>query len=205
MFSFIDLTLWQILTRLAAFIILISVHGFAVAALIRWTGDMTPVYAGRRSLEPFRNMSLLGLVGAVLFKLGWILPMPFDAAKASAQRGKVVIVVLGSLATVLVLVPLISLIRPPVVTIFPLLTAQMLLAILDATQDLAIWFVAFNILPLPPLTGYLLLAAFAPGVARIINQKPKLVEFIMLIIVWVGVGRMAVGPINAWLRTFITY
>jgi Zn-dependent protease len=204
-FTFIDLTLWQILTRLAAFIILISVHGFVVAALIRWTGDMTPVYAGRRTFEPFRNMSLLGLVGAVLFKLGWILPMPFDAAKASAQRGKMVVVVIGSLAAVLLLVPVISLIRPQVVTIFPLLTAQMLLAVLDTTQDFAIWFVAFNMLPLPPLTGYLLLAAFAPSAARIINQKPKAAEFVMLIIVWIGVGRMVVSPINAWLRTFITY
>ena len=205
MFAFIDLTLWQVLTRLMAFIILVSVHGLTVAALIKWTGDPTPVYAGRRTFEPFRNMSLIGVVGAVLFKLGWILPLPFDAAHARARRGKIAIVVLGSLAVMLALVPLISLMRPHVVTIFPLLTAQMLLGVLDTTQDFAIWFAAFNILPIPPLTGFLLLAAFAPKAASAINQKPKIAELIVLILVWTGVARMVVGPLNAWLRTFITY
>ncbi len=203
--SFADLTLWQILTRLAAFLIITSLHGYVLAALIRLSGDPTPAYSGRLTIEPFRHLASWGLVCAVLFKLGWIVPMPVDVERLRSSRIKLARCVLGSLLAVLALVPLFSLLRPLAVTSLSLLTAQMVLAILDAAQDLAIWFVVLNIFPLPPLTGFLLLRAFAPTAADWLNRKPKIAEIAMVVLVVAGVVSVAIGPLNKALRLIVIY
>lgn len=198
-----DLTLQALLSRLVAFLVITAVHGFALAAVARLLGDPTPTYNGRFTLNPFVHLSVPALAMAMLFKLGWIAPMRIDASKLRFGRWGLVICELVSLAAPLVLVPLVWPLRSLTVLALPRTAGLAVLGILDTIQDLAVWFSAFNIIPLPPLTGSLLLLAIWPQLARRFTRSLGLIQAIMVGLVVIGVASAAVGPIAVIVQSMV--
>lgn len=190
-----DITLQALLSRLVAFIVITAIHGFVVAGTARLLGDPTPAYAGRLTLNPFVHLSMPALAMAVLFRLGWIVPMPIDATKLRFGRWGLLICLLAGLVAVLALVPILWPVRSLVATYLPRTTGLAVLGVLDTIQDLAIWFSAFNILPIPPLSGALILIAIWPPLARRFRRSRGLIEAIMVVLVVIGAATIVVMPI----------
>ena len=157
-----DLTLGQIFTRLLAFLVIIGVHGFLLAGLARLLGDPTPQYTERLTPNPVSHLMVSALAMAVLFEMFWIKPMKIRVENLRFGRWGLVLIAVGALALTLALVPLINLIRPVVPVLLPRSAALVALSVLIQIQDLAIWFVALNWLPLPFFTGQLLAFAAWP-------------------------------------------
>jgi Zn-dependent protease len=200
-----DLTLPQLLSRLVAFLALTAIHGLLLAAIVRLLGDPTPRYNGRLTLNPLAHLSLLALVMAMLFELGWIAPMKISADKLRLGRFGLVVAWLGSLLLTLCIVPLVSPLRPLMVTLLPRNAAFVVLELLDALQDLTIWFVAFNLLPVPPLAGALLLVAIWPRLGPFFARHARLIEALMVALVVIGAANLVVDPINAAIRIVVSY
>lgn len=206
MFSaFGDLTLWQVLNRIVACLLLSGLHGFFLAFLLRLIGDKTPMFLSRLSPDPFSHLSLLGFLGGVLFKSAWIRPMLIELPVPAQRRLPLVAALLGSLLMTLALVPLISQIRPGIILIMPLLAAQMVLTILDTLQDLIISFVVINLIPLPPLSTGLLLDSLSPRWADFLRKHSLLNELALLALLFLGVVPMLLKPMDEWLRTIIIF
>lgn len=199
-----DLTISQLLSRLVAFLLVTAIHGFALAGLARLLGDQGPRYNGRFTLNPVPNMAMLGLVMALLFRIGWILPMRIDPAKLRFGRWGLVICIVGSLLAVLVVIPVLIPLRPLAVIWLPRTTALAVLTIFDTIQDLAIWFVAFNVIPVPPLTAGLLFSAIKPSLTAAIWRRSKVLEVVMLALVVVGAASVVVEPIYRALRPLLS-
>lgn len=198
-----DLTISQLLSRLIAFLLVTAIHGFALAGLARLLGDQGPRYNGRFTVNPLPNLSMLALLMTVLFRLGWILPMRIDPGKLRFGRWGLVICLIGSLVAVLLVIPVTTPLRPLVVIWLPRTTALAVLTVFDTLRDVAIWFVAFNVIPVPPLTAGVLLSAALPPLSAMIWRRMKVLEVVMTVLVVVGVASFAVEPIYRLARSLL--
>ena len=110
--SLIDLTLSQLVLRLSAFIFIVGLHGAAVAAAACALGDPGPRYDGRLSASPLAHVDLLGLLGGILFLVGWSKPVAIDPAALRPGRLGLVVVVVLAAAEALAAVVILRLARP---------------------------------------------------------------------------------------------
>ena len=81
-----DVTLQQVLFRLAAYAAVAAVHGWALAAAAGLAGDPGPRYDGRRTLDPFAQGDPFGAACAAVFGLSWIRPMALDGTALRSPR-----------------------------------------------------------------------------------------------------------------------
>lgn len=192
-----DLSLSQIVTRLAGYLIVVTFHGFILAGLATLMGDRDPAHEGRLTLNPLPHVSFPGLVAAILFLPSWMRPLPIEPSVLRWGRVGLVVLYVVSLAAILAAVPLLNPLRIWLSTLLTGTAATSVLGVIDAAQRLGIWFVVLNALPLPALTGALLLRAAYPPVGR---QLPKLelpAMLIFLVLVGTGLFQWAFSPLQS--------
>ena len=190
-----DLSLQQLLLRFIAMVVLVGVHGFALAAIARLLGDEGPAHDGRLTLNPVMHLDLLGMIGMLVGRLGWIKPMAIDAARLRAGRAGLILCWIGSLAITLLFGVLVLQLRwLTVVLVSPDFASHVVVALL-AIAESSIWFVAFNLIPVPPLAGGLLLAAVAPAAFTVLQRHS----------IWISVALIAFSLVTggAWLRPMV--
>jgi Zn-dependent protease len=166
-----DLTLQQLVLRLIAYVFIVAVHGFAVAAVAVAVGDQGPRYDGRLRVNPVAHLDIIGTASGVLFSVGWIRPVAIDPSELRLGRFGLVIVVAAGAAATLASAMALRLGRPFLLPLLPDTASATTFALIEIIGELSAWFALANILPLPPLTGAHLLAAAAPtyhkGVSKI--------------------------------------
>lgn len=176
-----DLPFWQIAMRVLAAVVIFTCHGAALALFARLLGDRGPQYDGRLTLNPFAHVEPFGTLAAVAARGGWARPMAIDANALRAGRAGLVICALAALAVTLALAHGAIALRPLVLAWWPAATSPQAFAWIGTFADLSVWFVIFNLAPLPPLTGGLLLAALLPALHRRLWAQVQ----------WIGVGLAA--------------
>ncbi|MDB5560889.1 MAG: rane metalloprotease, partial [Hyphomicrobiales bacterium] len=137
-----------------------------------------------------------GLVAALLFRIGWMKPLAIVHEKLRWGRGGLVVLVVASLA---VLVALVVLLNPLRVLVTGNLTGTGSLTALGVIQEIqrqAVWYVLVNMLPIPGLTGALLLQAVAPGLKPFIERYQLGFAVALLVLAAFGVFQMLLGPLN---------
>jgi Zn-dependent protease len=190
-----DLSLQQMLLRVLAFVVIAGVHGGLLAAIALAMGDRGPKYDGRLTFSPFAHLDMLGLAAGVASRLAWIRPMAIDPAELRGGRAGLAACALASLAALLPLALAAVALRPLAATIPDPALARYAISALGTLAECLVWFAAFNLLPLPPLTGGHLLAAAAPRVAAALMRRVGLLSFLLaatLVIVggvWFTAGR----------------
>lgn len=164
--------------RTLSAIVLFTIHGAALALCARLLGDRGPQYDGRLTLNPFAHVDVFGLVGAVTVRFGWIRPMPIDAKEL--RFGRLGLVLCGAIALVatLLFARIALWFLPVAVTWAPAQASLAIVGGFGVFSDMAVWFFVFNLLPFPPLTGGLVLAAVAPGLHKLAMEH----------IVWISVA-----------------
>jgi len=156
---------------LVAILVVSGTHGFVVAALATALGDAGPSHAGRRTLNPFAHLDLVGGVCLLLFGLGWARPVQVAPEELRAPRRDLALTAVASLAAVAVVGVVTFLLRPLAVASLPPGPAVAAAATLQTTATLALGFSLFNALPVPPLTGrYLLVALLPKGAAEVVDR-----------------------------------
>lgn len=191
-----DLSLHQLIIRFGAFIIVSAIHGFALAAIARAMGDRGPEFELRLTLNPFGHLDVLGALTMVLFQLGWIRPIAIDPKALRFGRLGLICCVCGSLATTLVVVVLLLELRIPVLSFAPTATVPTFIAILNAAVEMGTWFVAFNVLPVPPLTGALFLVAARPSLAPYLARFGTYAAVALAALILAGVVQPVVKPLR---------
>lgn len=178
----LSVSFWVLLMRAISAVVVFALHGFLLAGCAYLLGDRGPKYDGRLTLNPFAHVDVFGLVAAATARFGWIKPMRIDADQLRFGRLGLVICWLGSLAATLLVVRLLLLLQPLATAWAPTSASLGLFGWFGHFSDMAVWFVIFNLLPLPPLTGGLLLAAVAPALYRVAIDK----------VIWISVALAAI-------------
>ncbi|AGT11206.1 hypothetical protein [Paracoccus aminophilus] len=160
-----DLTMPDILQRIAAALIYAGLQGFLLALLLHLLGDARATESGRLSLNPFNHVLVSGVFLNIAFRMSWIAPLPFSPAKGLA-RFRPLIAVLASFALLLALVPLLDLARAPLHQYLSRGAGYMVLATIDSLQITLVGSVALGLLPLPGLLLGTALPVIFPRLAK---------------------------------------
>lgn len=161
-----EITPQLLLLRLGGYVVFAGWHGFMLALIARLLGDRTPAYAGRLTPSPFVQVTTSGMFMAALFQMGWITPMRMKPQNMRFGRFGLVLCVFGSVAATLALVLLINPLRPLLASTLTGTPAFTSLLFLQKVQEVTIESAVLNLLPIPMLTGGLLLLALFPGSER---------------------------------------
>jgi Zn-dependent protease len=189
-----DFSLQQLVLRLIAYIFIAGVHGFAVAAAAVALGDAGPRHDGRLRLNPLTHLDLLGTAAGVLFSVGWIKPIAVDPAALRIGRVGLFAVIAAGAAASLVGVMALRALRPLILPLLPDTRSADLFALVETIGELSLWFVLFNMLPLPPLTGAHWLNAIAPSWREAIRRSEPYAGVALVILAASGVFSQLLGP-----------
>jgi len=198
-----DLSFPQAMTRLAAYLIIVAVHGFAWAFIADRLGDRDPAFVGRKTLNPFVQASIPGLASAILFRVGWTKSIVLDPSKLKWGRGGLLGVLFCSLGVLLALTAAFNPLRVLVTATLRGSTELNALGVVEETQQQAIWFVLFNLLPIPGLAGGLWLQAISPATATHLRKYELAFMLTLLVIEASGVVAAALAPASALLSTLL--
>jgi Zn-dependent protease len=195
-----DLTLQAIAFRLLALVIMASVHGLVVAGTAILLGDKGPEYDGRLTISPASHIDLLGTISLVLSGLGWSKPVAIDAQLLRIGRVGIVLVILAGCLGLLVTAALLDALILPALTMLPYSAGLTAAAFLREAGSLSIWFALLSLVPIPPLTGGLLLDAFG---IRIPRQARWILAAALLLAAVTGVIGQLLAPAHAALASVI--
>ncbi len=187
-----DLTISQILMRLAAISIIAGIHGFAVAGMAVLLGDAGPRHDGRLTVLLSRHLDIFGTIAAVVAGFGWTKQVAIDAGEFRTGRvGLLLVVLAGTIALLLTALGLLALVRPALEGL-AYTTGLTTAAFLRIAARMCLWIAIFNLLPVPPLTGAHLLAAVG---VKISPRLTWITTAVLLVLLATGVIRAILTPV----------
>jgi len=190
-----DLTLQHVVLRIGAALLIVSVHGGAVAALACALGDPGPRHDGRLGLNPFRHVDVAGGLLLVLFAFGWIAPVAVDPDRLRPGRAGLVAIVAGASCATIALAEVLRLVRPLALNLLADTTAATFFVFVETVGELCVSFTVFNLLPLPPLTGQHLLVAVWPRKRDMLRRAQPYVAAVFALLIAAGLtSRLLVLP-----------
>lgn len=199
-----DLTLPGIAMRLAAYLFIAAVHGFAVAAAAAALGEEGPRQDRRLSLNPLAHLDLVGTASGVLFLVGWIRPVAIDPLALRPGRIGLPIVVAAGCAATLAAAAALRLLRPFILPLLGDTAAAAAFALIEINGELSVWFALVNLAPVPPMTGAHLLAGVAPaGAAKAIARLAPYAGPVVAVLAATGLPTGLLGPLYRTLATLI--
>jgi len=160
-----ELSMGEIVSRLAAALLYAGIQGLLLAGLARLFGDQRPAYDGRLTANPLVHLSVWGAMMAALFGMGWNRAIWFDGKTNRLGRWGIVLVMVLALAGMAAVVPLLDLLRGPAL-LLPRTGGYAVLYVLGQLQAVAIASTALNLLPIPGLIGGTLWQAVVPNSER---------------------------------------
>jgi Zn-dependent protease len=130
---------------------------------------------------PFRHIDFVGAISLIFFGLGWAKPMAIDSQFFRFSSVGIIVTILTGFVGLLVTAILLSKLILPALTMLPFTVGLATAALLRHASSLSIWFALFSLIPIPPLTGGLL-------VSTIGIRIPKYTQWILTALVFVAVA-----------------
>ena len=183
-----------------ALLIVAGVQGAIIAGTAVVLGDQGPKHDGRLTVVPASHIDLVGAISMIAFGLGWAKSVAIDARQFRIGRIGVVVVILAGFLGLMALAVLLDALVVPALTMLPLTAGLTTGAFLRTASSLTIWFALFGLVPIPPLTGGLLLDAFG---VRVSQRARRCLAAVLLVAVAVGLVRQLLGPAHAVLASVV--
>ena len=156
-------SLWDAVGRMAAVFLCLTVHetchGLAAWAL----GDPTAKRQHRLSLNPLRHIDWVGLLLMFAVGFGWAKPVPVDPRYfKDPKRGMAFTALAGPVSNFALTLAALLLLRAALTALPGTGWAVALCVFLLELSQLSVGLGVFNLIPIPPLDGSKVLAAFLP-------------------------------------------
>lgn len=200
-----DLSIQQLLYRLAAWLLIAGTHGWALAASARLLGDHGPVHDGRRTANPLPHLGLFGSLTGIFFGTGWLRPVSLEDGDRWRGPTRGLVIGLAGLVFTLVLAFVVRLVRPLLFTGLSTAASLPLITFADTFIRMSVGFVALNLVPLPPLA----LGQWWPSqddAARRRRDRVGLVVGILIVVLFlVGAAQPLLRPLRSWLAGLIAF
>ncbi len=197
----------SILLAIPGLIIAIAVHEFAHAKTADLLGDKTPRNQGRVTLNPFKHVSLMGLVALFTVRIGWGKPVMINPNNFTKIKNKKIGEALVAIAG-----PITNLLFAFITTfIYGLLIkynvsfgtgniSEIIQGMIIITISINLGLAIFNLLPIPPLDGFSVLALILPkGIKQEIERNPLIITGIFLVLIWSGILAKITIPVLTFL------
>jgi Zn-dependent protease len=188
--------------RIPALLIALTIHEYAHARVAVWLGDDTPRLMGRLTLNPIAHLDPFGLIMLWLFKFGWAKPVPINPNNfKNWKKDTMLVSVAGPAANVIM--ALFAAIVYAILAKMHLLSGG-LGAVLSFTYSYNIIFAIFNLIPLPPLDGSKILTSLLPWrQAAMLEKIEPYAPFILLALVYFNLINIILSPFYALISGII--
>lgn len=161
----INYVIAAILSSLFVIFLILPLHEFAHGFVAKKLGDPTAKWEGRLTLNPLASVDPMGSLCLLLFGFGWAKPVPVDSRYFKKPKRDMAIVAaagpvsnfLAALVGALLLVPASAYLG---LQSSSNMFIAFLLSFLNSYIAINISLAAFNLLPIPPLDGSRIVAAF---------------------------------------------
>lgn len=188
--------------RIPALLIALTIHEYAHARVAVWMGDDTPKLMGRLTLNPIAHLDPFGLIMLWLFKFGWAKPVPINPNNFKNWRqGTILVSIAGPISNVMM-----AFLAAIIYGV--LVKANMLSSgvgiVLNFTYSYNIIFAIFNLIPLPPLDGSKVLTNLLPArQAYMLEKIEPYAPFILLGLVYLNIINVIISPFYSGLSFII--
>jgi Zn-dependent protease len=190
----IDLTLSQLLMRAGAVLMVSALQGFAIAAAAGVLGDAGPRHDGRVTIDPLRQVDLLGGLVGMIFLAGWGRWVAIDPRALRHGRLDLLLVVVAGFSAIVLGVLVLRFARPLLLPFLPDTAAATAFTLIQTIIELGLWFALFGLLPLPPLAGGHLLIALVPNLRERLSGIQLFLGLILAAVVATGVVTRVLDP-----------
>ena len=179
----------DLLASLVGIAIAMSIHEFGHAYSAHLLGDDTAKYNGRMTLNPAKHVDPIGLITLLVFHIGWAKPVPINPNNFKNYRvGNVIVSLSGALGN------LVGAIACALIVKYVNMYAIQI--IFDKAMWINIGFGAFNLLPIPPLDGWGVIASLLPYKYNEFIYKYENIGYgVLLISIFTGVYSYVTTPI----------
>lgn len=150
----------ELLYRIPALLIALTVHEYAHALVADSIGDPTPKAMGRLTLNPLAHLDILGLLMLVVVGFGWAKPVGINPSYFRNQKEGLIKVSFAGPGANFFLAFLAAFLIAAMGK-FGILTEGVYTFLLW-TQLYNVWFAFFNLIPIPPLDGSKILISLLP-------------------------------------------
>ncbi|WP_378955537.1 site-2 protease family protein [Pelosinus sp. sgz500959] len=188
--------------RIPALLIALTIHEYAHARVAVWMGDNTPKIMGRLTLNPIAHLDPFGLIMLWLFKFGWAKPVPINPSNFKNWRqGTILVSLAGPISNVIT--AFLAAIIYGILAKLELLSSG-IGTVLTFTYSYNIIFAIFNLIPLPPLDGSKVLTNLLPARQGYMLEKIEpYAPFILLGLVYLNIINVIIAPFYSALSFMI--
>lgn len=197
--------LLEIFLTIPALLIAFSVKEYARAKTADMLGDKTPRLQGRLTLDPFAHIDIMGLIFMLLLSFGWSKAVQINRNAFKNPRRDALKVNFAALFSNLVVAFIASLFYVLLILLFGESsdTMQIISLVLYYIIMININLFVFNILPLPGLDGFRILADLFPELFRKIARTIYRYYVIILIAVLLIGSNLLIYPCSFIINSFI--
>lgn len=188
--------------RIPALLIALTVHEYAHALAAVSLGDPTPRYAGRLTLNPIAHLDPIGLIMLWLFRFGWAKPVPINPFNLRNGRWGIVTVSLAGPGANVIMALISALIFAILAKLH--LGGNEVYKVIQWTYTYNMILAIFNLIPVPPLDGSQIVASLLPGrQADAFERIAPYGPFILMGLVYIGVIGTVMYPLEVGLGRII--
>ena len=171
----------SIMARLLIVLIAFPLHELAHAVAADRLGDPTPRQYGRITLNPLAHIDPMGSLLMLLFGFGWATtPVNPNLLRGNRQVGSIIVSAAGPLSNLLLAAVIAIPFRADI------FSASLFWEILYYFGIINLFLFVFNLLPIPPLDGFNILANLLPTSMRnplmVLSQYGSLLLLLVLIL-----------------------
>lgn len=162
----------------------LTIHEWAHSYIAFTQGDVTSKYFGRLSLNPFKHIDPIGFLCLCLFGFGWAKPVPVNTVKFKEYRKGIFLTSIAGV-TANIIFSFISMGLLVFCSKFidfestNYLVNFLYYILLFGTQ-INLGLAIFNLIPIPPLDGYNVIASFTKGTNKFVQFLQRFGFIILL-------------------------
>ena len=205
--------LLSLLLTLPAVLIAITFHEFAHAFAADKLGDDTARRQGRLNLNPLSHIDPIGMIMLIFAGFGWGKPVEIDPRNFNRNIkmpvAEAIVAAAGPIMN-FILAIIFGVIYVSVMKFAPMFiftqVGGIVIILLRVCISINIGLGIFNLIPLPPLDGSKILAAFLPYNAKNWLEKYYNVFYIVFAVIWVtGIAGNIISPVISAVDKGIIY
>lgn len=180
------------LLSLPAILFGLTIHEYAHGYVAYKLGDPTAKFSGRLTLNPLKHLDPIGIISAILFRIGWAKPVPIDPFNFRDRRKGILLVSLAGPGANFI-TAFLSGILARFLNYSPFFSQLFSLSVIYN-----LIFASFNLIPIPPLDGSKILNYILPSRMGLYFMELERYGFYLLLIIIV-MGNLLGIPILFWI------